>query len=145
MKPRVLHAPTEAALNTWAAQKRALYLTKSQPVASVLGQIQTERVAAGEGDFRVRQKWPEVYTGDGLIVQRIVATLRELPRLVLTTYWVAKWPWKVPIPQQAEAVGISRRDFWTQLHVAEAVVDSGLQLHQDWTKAAALDAQKPTR
>lgn len=127
---RCVPSTTESALETWAAQKRSLYLEISQPVASMLGRIKSERVAAGEGDMRLRQHWPEVYTGDGLQVEIIVHTLRELPRLTLTFYYVLCWPWQVPIADQAAELGIGKRDFWRYLEVGETVVDSCLQVMQ---------------
>jgi hypothetical protein len=122
---------TVAALDTWAAQKRQLYITIEQPIGSVLGKIKAERSAAGEGDPRLKQKWAEVYTGDGLLVERIVRTLRELPRLTLTYYYVLRWPWRVPIPDQAADLGIPKREYWRQLEVGEAVVDGALQVLQE--------------
>jgi hypothetical protein len=122
---------TESALKTWAAQKRSLYLDISQPIASVLGKIKVERCAAGEGDAKLRQKWPEIYTADGLAVERVVRTLRELPRLTITYHFVLAWPWRVPIGAQAADLGIPRREYWRQLEIAEAAVDTGLQMLQE--------------
>lgn len=127
---------TVAALDTWAAQKRQLYIVVEQPVGSILGKIKAERSAAGEGDPKLRQRWPELYTGDGLLVERIVRTLRELPRLTVTYYYVLRWPWRVPIPDQAADIGIPRRDYWRHLEVAEAVVDGALQVLQDAKRSA---------
>lgn len=126
----VVPPTTLAALKTWAAQKRSLYVEEQQPIASVLGQLKRDRNAAGAGEARMRQKWPEVYTGDGLLVERVVRTLREVPRLVLTYNYVLSWPWRVPIRAQAEDIGIPKREYWTQLEIAENAVDSGLQLLQ---------------
>jgi hypothetical protein len=126
-----------AAISTWAAQKRALYLSVEQPIQSVLGRIKVERVAAGEGDPRVRQRWDEVYRGDGLLVQMAVSTLPEVPRLTVTFYYVLRWPWRVPVPHQAREIGISRSAFWANLHVAEQAIDTGLQMAQRAPRLAA--------
>jgi hypothetical protein len=123
-----LPATTESALQTWAAQKRMVYVRMSEPVASVLGRIRDERVAAGEGAVRIRQRWPEVYTGDGLVVQLIVATMPELPRLALTFHRVLRFPWHVPIAAQVAEIGIPRREYWRQLNAAEHRVDSALSV-----------------
>ena len=128
MKQRAIPPTTLAALDTWAAQKRQLFLEVEQSVPSVLGRIKSQRVAAGEGDAKLRQKWPEVYTGEGWLVERVTRTLQELPRLTLTFYYVLSWPWRVPIARQAAEIGITRREYWNELRVAEAAVDSGLQL-----------------
>lgn len=122
------HPTTEAALNTWAAQKRSLFIETEESVASVMGKIKAEQSAAGEGDARRRQNWAEVYTGDGAAVERISRTMPEYPRATLTSFWVLRWPWRVPVSEQALALGIEVRDFWRHLQAAEQVVDSGLQL-----------------
>lgn len=106
-----------------------------ESVVGVLGKIKDEREAAGSGEARRRQRWAEVYRGDGLIVQMILATMRELPRLTLTFHYVLRRPWRVPIERQASELGITKREYWRQLHTAESVVDSGLQI----TTAEKLD------
>lgn len=136
---RYVPSTTESALETWGAQKRSLYVEVS-PVASVFGRLKSQRVAAGEGDMRMRQHWPEVYTGDGRQVEIIVRTLRELPRLTLTFYYVLCWPWQVPIADQAAELGIAKRDFWRYLEVGETVVDSCLQVMQ--SSAHSLSSSK---
>ena len=128
-RERKLNCNTAAALRVWGAQKRALYLTESAPVASVLGKIQSERYAAGEGDPRTRQKWPEVYRGDGLLVQIAIAKLPELPRLCVSFYWVLlPSACHVPVADQAREIGIPKRSFWEQLTIGETAIDVGLQL-----------------
>lgn len=135
---------TQAALKTWAAQKRVLYLGRSEPIASMLGKIKSERVAAGEGDPRSKQKWPEVFTGDAFAVQQVIVTLRELPRLTVTFYYVLRWPWRVSIADQAREIGVTRRDFWRHLEVAEAAVETGLQLLESPAKSAhSIKISKP--
>jgi hypothetical protein len=96
------------------------------PLTSVLAKIKTERVAAGEGDPVMRQKWPEVYTGDGAVVQILAQELREVPRMTLTFYYVLRWPWRVPVHDQAREIGLKVREFWRQLEIAEVAVDTGL-------------------
>ena len=79
----------------------------------------------GEGDPRRRQHWPELYRGDGYLVQQIVTTLAELPRLTLTAYYVLG-PLKIAIAEQAAAFELgSTRNYWRCLEVAEACVDVG--------------------
>lgn len=122
-----LSSCTERALDTWAAQKREMLL-HAESVTGVLGKIRDEREAAGAGEAKRRQRWAEVYRGDGLIVQMIIATLKELPRLTLTFHYVLRRPWRVPIERQAAEIGIAKREYWRQLYVGEACVDAGLQL-----------------
>jgi len=125
---RFIPPPTESALNTWAAQKRSLYIDEQQPVASVMGQLRKDRNAAGAGEARLRQKWPEVYTGDGAIVEKICRSITEMPRVTLTYYYVLRWPWRVPIPDQARDLGMSKSAYWRYLEEGEKAVDLGLKL-----------------
>lgn len=118
---------TTAALNTWAAQKRRT-LIESTSVPCVMATIKTERVAAGSGSGKGGQHWPEVYTGDGAVVQSIVQEFRELPRLTLTFYYVLRWPWRVPVPYQAAELGVGKRDYWQQLRTAEEAIETSLRL-----------------
>jgi hypothetical protein len=151
-----LSCATLAALETWASQKRAIYVGRrdGEPIASVLGRIRDERVAAGEGEAHRRQRWPEVYTGDGLAVQLVVLTLPELPRLVLSFYYVLRHQCRVPIECQATDIGIKKRDYWTWLQIAETATDTGLQVMHDRTwqalsgmrqTASAIREVKPER
>lgn len=140
---RVIAPTTVAALDCWAAQKRRLYVQGSEPLPSMFGKLRNERNAASySSGGQLRQSWPEVYTGDGLLVERIIHTLHELPRITVTYYYVLRWPWRVPIPQQAADIGITRRQFWNELRVAEVAVETGLQLIGDiQTQEGALSRQ----
>lgn len=124
----VIDAATVSALHTWSAQKRALFLTRQESVPSILGKIKTQQSAAGAGDARMRQKWPEVFAGDGLVVEEVIRVLRELPRLTVTYYYVLRSPWRVPVHEQASDLGIRVREFWRQLELAEASVESCLRV-----------------
>lgn len=125
--PRFVSPSIVAALETWAAQKRATFI-EEQLLSSVLARIKTERTAAGEPGAVRGQRWAEVYTGDGLRVHLVLPTLRELPRLTLTYYYVLRWPWRVPVPEQVRYLGITKRDYWRFLEAAETAVDTGLQV-----------------
>lgn len=140
-RARSVHATTVTALETWAAQKRGCMWNPGQPIPSVLGRIRDERIAAGEGDFRLRQKWPEVYKGDGLLVQVAIATLRELPRLTLTFYYVLQWPWRVRVEDQARELGVPKREYWRELQIGEAAIDAALQVMHaadEWQSLAGM-------
>jgi hypothetical protein len=125
---RIVSPPTAHALGVWSAQRRALLLDRHESIKCTLGRLKYERVAAGEGTPLAHQHWPEVYRGDGAVVQAIVVTLTELPRCVLTFYWVLRKPVSVPIKAQAFEIGVAVSAYWAALRVAEAVVDSGLQI-----------------
>jgi hypothetical protein len=129
-------ATLRAAIGTWAAQKRELYVGRSESIPSVMGKLKYQQSAAGEGEARRRQRWPEVYTGDGLAVQMIVLVLPELPRITLTFYHVLCWPWQVPVNKQAVEIGIPTREYWRQLELAETAVDTALQVVNTVTRLA---------
>jgi hypothetical protein len=127
---RQIHAATARALETWAAQKR-LILGGKEGFAprSIIDKIRRERDGAGQGR-RGEQRWPEVYRGDGLLVQQVVTELGELPRMVVTCYYLFTGPWYVRVDEQAEAIGTSKTEYFVHLKVAEASIETGLKLLQ---------------
>jgi hypothetical protein len=122
------HAATTRALQTWAAQKRSVFVgLEGYRPYSIITQIGRERCAADK-DWLRRQRWPEVYHGDGEIVQRVVSTLQDVPRMTLTCYYTLAGPWSMSVRAQATAIGITTTAYWINLRIAEAVVDSGIKL-----------------
>jgi hypothetical protein len=101
---------------------------RSEPLACTLGRLAPERVAAGEGTpAHNRQKWGEVYTGGGAVVQATVCTLTEWPRLTVSAYYVLQ-PMHVLVKIQAFELGLTQRMYWAHLATAEACVDCALQV-----------------
>jgi hypothetical protein len=141
---KAISAVTTSALETWASQKRQLYVTREQSIPSLLGKIKAQRYAAGEGDARLRQRWSELYVGDGATVEMISHTMRELPRLTLTYYYVLIWPWRVPVSAQAAELGVRLREYWTALYLAEAVIESGLALAVTFEQRRAVAERRAT-
>ena len=119
-------ASTEAAIRTWAHQRRSM-IVNIESVPSLLGRLKDQGPAAGESGKR-RQKWAEVYTGDGLIVQRILVKMHETPRLVLSCHYLLTGPWWASPKEQAKAIGISKTQYWDELDEGEKGVELGLKL-----------------
>lgn len=132
---RAVESTTAAALDTWAAQKRRLLIGREESLGCTLGRLKRERENAGEGSPTLKQRWPEVYTGDGLVVQSIMCTFTELPRLVVSYYYVLKFPWRVPVREQCNDIGISRAEYWRQLDRAELAITTAM---------AVLSFQRPS-
>jgi hypothetical protein len=138
MKPRQrsIDVTTEEALNTWASQKRTVYadILWWKPT-SVIGKLMEE----GPGIRRTgkpAQKWDELYTGDGLVVQRIVSKLSGPPRLVLSCYYlVGGW---VPVREQCAAIGVTRAQYWPALAAGEEAVSVALQMLEEAPAIAEL-------
>jgi hypothetical protein len=132
MKPRRqrnVDVTTESAIRTWAYQRRSI-ITGVSSVPSLLGRLKDQGPAAGETGKR-RQRWAEVYTGDGLLVQRILVRMSETPRLVLSCYYLLTGPWFTPAKVQASEIGISRTQYWGELEKGEEAVQTGLRLVED--------------
>jgi len=94
---------------------------------SIIGKIARES-AEGDRYWPTRQHWPEVYRGDGLCVQRIILTLEEIPRMTLSCHYILVGPLRLSTRELADAIGISKSAYWSNLRLAEAVVDSGIKL-----------------
>ena len=138
-RQRNVHQATERAILTWAAQKRLLFTgAEGYAPRSVIDKIRREREGAGEGR-QLKQRWPEVYTGDGLLVQQIVHELTEIPRMVLSAYYLLTGPYHVAVAQQAASIGITTTEYWGSLRAGEVGVETGLRLWRKWeTRAQAL-------
>jgi len=130
-KRSTLHPATERAILTWAAQKRLMYVGGDGfAPASVLAKIRDEREGAGEG-HRPTQHWAEVYTGDGLAVHKVTLTMTDVPRGVMTAYYLMRADWFVPANKQAAYFGLETREYWDALRLAENIVECGLRLLEE--------------
>lgn len=135
-KRSTLHPATERALMTWAAQKGLIFMgAEGFAPQSVIEKIRRDREGAGEGKKSV-QRWAEVYWGDGLAVHRITQSMAEIPRMVLTSYYLLRGPCFTPAADQATYIGIELRRYWTELEIGENVVESGLKLLQQQLRSA---------
>ena len=125
--------PIEHALKVWAAQKRRIWLGRSAgqevdgwSLQSVLARIKDEREGAGHS--RPGQKFAEVFTGDGLLVQRLQADLSEEPRAVLNVHYIFVGDQNISLRERVEALGISRALYWNRLASAREAISLGLRV-----------------
>lgn len=131
-RTRNVDQPTESAIQTWARQWRGNQ-TGEISISSVLGRLQDQGPAAGETGKR-GQRWAEVYTGDAIVVHRIMHGMSELPRQAVQTYYVMgliKRETRPSIAEQAAALGVTKTRFWAELDKGEEVIRSGLELLED--------------
>lgn len=135
-----VHQATARALDTWAAQKRLLFASdEGYAPRSMIEKLRREREGAGEGR-KLDQRWPEVYRGDGLLVQLVVVELPELPRMALSAYYMLRGPpYHVAVAKQAVSIGITTTEYWGSLRAGETAVETGLRLWRKWeTRAQAV-------
>lgn len=108
----------------WGHQKRRIWSGRDWHgnvdgyAQSLLGRIKEERDGASQG--RHNQHWPEVFTGDGLEVQRAVLQrkMSERARIVLTFQFVWDPQWQVSAERKAELIGIARSTYFADLKLA---------------------------
>lgn len=114
----------------WGRQKRRVWCGHDWHgnvdgyAQSLLGRIREEREGAGQGT--PAQRWPEVYWGDGLDVQRSLFGMPEIPYAVLHMHYVWDPEWNVSITQKARALTIAREAYYNALDRAEYWVWSRL-------------------
>lgn len=141
-RKRAIHPATERALLTWAAQKRLMYIGgDGYAPASVIAKIRDEREGAGEGK-RTTQRWAEMYTGDGLAVHRITLTMTDVPRGVMTAYYLLRGDWFIAANKQAAYFGLQTREYWDALGLAEHIVECGLRLLEDIAQQPKIEADQ---
>lgn len=115
----------------WGRQKRRIWTGMDWHknvdgyAQSLLGRIREEREGAGQG-VRV-QRWPEVYWGDGLEVQRSLLGMPETPYAVLHLHYVWDPEWNVTAGRKARCIGIERDVYYDHLDRAEFWIWSRLE------------------
>jgi hypothetical protein len=117
-----------SALNTWGRQKRRIWEGGATSrsghrhvdgyVNSLLGRIREEREGAGQG-ARTMQRWPEVYQGVGLEVQRALVGMPERPFCIVHLHYVWDPRWCVPLAQKAFYAGLKRSQYFGVLACAQ--------------------------
>lgn len=92
---------------TWGRQYRRNFgIDATAPIASILGRIQVEAVAAGEGGPATRN-YAEVFVGDALEFARAWHGLREFDRRTALVHYVIVGL----VKQKAAALGIEVRTY----------------------------------
>jgi len=121
-RTRHVDISVEAAIETWAAQW--MFMTRGvQSIPSLLGRLKDQGPAAGESGKR-GQRWAEVYTGDGLIVQRIFQEMRELPRLAVQTYYLRIGR----VTHRIKWLGITKDRYFDELDKGEEIIENGIKV-----------------
>lgn len=121
------------ACRLWGSQKRRIWAGRDWHgnvdgyAQSLLGRIKEER--EGASSSQVNQRWPEVFTGDGLDVQRALlqCKLKERPRIVMTFQYVWDPDWQVAAQKKAEIIGIDRATYFRDLNKAHRKIQTFLE------------------
>lgn len=146
------------ACQRWGRQKRRIWTgadwhgNPDGYAQSLLGRIRDEREGAGQG--AVTQRWPEVYHGDGLEVQRALQGLGERRYAVLHFQYVWDPTFNVTVRQKCAYLEIKRTEYFALVERAETWIHARLdrpdsqlaeQVHKIVAKAlqsAAVSATK---
>ena len=100
---------------TWAAQKaRAWMGVDAWPAYTILSKIREEGAGASSR-HGASQFFPEVFTGDGLTIQRATQGMDERPRWVLHVHYLIRGNRGTKASQDC---GISEASYWHNLDVA---------------------------
>lgn len=123
----------------WGRQKRRVWEGRDWHgnvdgyAQSLLGRIREEREGAGQG--QITQRWPEVFWGAGLDVQRSLIGMPERQYAVLHFQYVWNPEWGVTTDQKAGYLQVSRAQYSIYLGRAET------WLHARLEQNGCLDAQ----
>lgn len=118
----------------WGRQKRRIWVGKDWHgnvdgyAQSLLGRIKEER--DGASSSQVNQHWPEVFTGDGLDVQRCLGGLAEAPRAALHFRYVWDPEWNVTIATKASYLGVKRTEYFQLIARGESYLHGRLETIQ---------------
>jgi hypothetical protein len=93
---------------------------------SLLGRIREERDGAGQGT--PSQKWPEVFWGAGLDVQRCLLGMPERQYAVLHFQYVWNPDWGVTAARKAEYIGLKRTEYFELVDRCETWIHARLDL-----------------
>lgn len=119
------------ACGRWGRQKRRIwsghdwYGNIDGYAQSLLGRIRDEREGAGQGT--TSQRWPEVFFGDGLDVQRVMLGMSERPFAALHFQYVWNPDWNVTVPRKAGYLGIKRTEYFALVEQGETWIHARLQ------------------
>jgi hypothetical protein len=111
------------ACRRWGSQKRRIWTGKDWHgnvdgyAQSLLGRIRDEREGAGQGTSS--QRWPEVFWGDGLDVQRAIVGMPETPYCVLHLQFVFDPDFGLSIERRARLLELKRTAYTDALDNAE--------------------------
>lgn len=115
----------------WGRQKRRVWAGHDWHgnvdgyAQSLLGRIREERDGASQG--LVSQKWPEVYWGNGLDVQRSLLGMPERQHAVLHFQYVWDPDWGITADRRAGYLGIKRTEYFALVDRCETWVHARLE------------------
>lgn len=118
------------ACGRWGRQKRRIWTGKDwhgNPdgyAQSLLGRIRDEREGAAQGI--AVQRWPEVFWGDGLDVQRALTGLGERRHAALHFQYVWDPSFNVTIRQKCAYLEVKRTEYFALIERAEIWVHARL-------------------
>lgn len=116
----------------WGRQKRRIWVGADWHgnvdgyAQSLLGRIKEERDGATSN--QVSQYWPEVYSGQGLDVQRCLQGLGEFPRAALHFRYVWDPEWEVTIAVKASYLHVKRTEYFHLIACAESYIHGRLEI-----------------
>jgi hypothetical protein len=95
------------------------------PQSSIAGKIKDD--AYGAGYSVASQQWPEVFTGDALVVNQAWHAMPELPRVVADMRWVVRGP----VTLKVAYIGIDKREFWRKVDFCKTWLSAWIAAHPE--------------
>lgn len=133
----------DLACRAWATQRRKTLgldeldrerdgklVGKGAPASEYLGAIRCTLAArrdlpAFAASGKVEQHFPEVYTGETLLVHRAYRSMPNSMRDVMDAHYIAR----APVDMKAEALAISVRSYWERVGQMKRYVEGWLNAH----------------
>lgn len=130
----------DLACRAWATQRRKTLgldeldrerdgklVGKGAPASEYLGAIRCTLAArrdlpAFAASGKVEQHFPEVYTGEALMVHRAYVAMRVELKAVMDAHYIAR----APVDMKAEALAVSIPTYWVMVREAKAFVEGKL-------------------
>lgn len=116
----------------WGRQKRRIWEGRDWHgnidgyAQSLLGRIREERDGAGQGT--PSQRWPEVFWGAGLDVQRTLLGMPERQYAVLHFQYVWNPEWGVTAERKARYISVKRTEYFELVERSETWIHARLEL-----------------
>ncbi len=115
----------------WGRQKRRVWEGKDWHgnidgyAQSLLGRIREERDGASQ--CTPSQRWPEVYWGAGLDVQRCLMGMPERQHAVLHFQYVWNPEWGITADRKAKYIGVKRTEYFELVDRSETWIHARLE------------------
>ena len=123
------------ACRQWGEQKRRIWSGMDWHgnvdgyAQSLMGRIREERDGASQG--KRNQYWPEVFTGDGLDVQRAMTRIQERPCAALHFKYVWDPRWEISASRKARMLDVSRSVYFEIVGKGESFILRALDIGPD--------------